>query len=124
MVVYKVGGGALVWFLVCMFSISVAFAEEIYFLIHPECIAARLFCEPIQDNEVIVIHGIERYCAYSGYGSEFRFMGDYVDRTAVEGNQFVRTTVAFDALKFKAGANQFSENNVLRELNKVCKRFC
>ncbi len=48
-------------------------ASEIYFLVHPECIAARLFVESIGDNEVIVISGVERYCAYTGYGSEFAF---------------------------------------------------
>lgn len=46
---------------------------EIYFLVHPECIAARLFVETIGDNEAVVISGVERYCTYAGYGSQYTF---------------------------------------------------
>ena len=50
-----IGGGVLGWGCV---------QEEIRFLISPELIVSRLFCEELDANECIVVTGAERYSAY------------------------------------------------------------
>lgn len=97
--------------------------EEIQFLISPECIAARFFCEPLTAAEVLVMRGVERWSRYTGYGDTFQFAGDYVDHCPVVGNQLVRVVVAFDALLFRGRESQTSPRNLARELNKAYAAF-
>ena len=76
--------------------------EEIRFLICPELIVSRLFTERLQDNEVLVIQGFERYSDYTGYASNFKFSGDhkYHPLDNMQG-RIPSTLVAMDALKFR-----------------------
>ena len=32
------------------------------FSVSPECLVGMLFCEKMEDNEAIIIHGSERFC--------------------------------------------------------------
>ena len=100
--------------------------EEIRCLICPEMIVGRLFCEKLQDHEVIVIKGVERFCDYDGYGYDsFKFVSDHQDDTPFKDGMRMTEIVAFDALKFsnKNANTQFSSKNVLRELNKAYVAF-
>jgi len=98
--------------------------EEIRFLICPELIVSRLFTERLQDNEVLVIQGFERYSDYTGYASNFKFSGDhkYHPLDNMQG-RIPSTLVAMDALKFRSRADQFQRNNIDRELNKAFVGF-
>ncbi|KAK7395990.1 hypothetical protein VNO78_16655 [Psophocarpus tetragonolobus] len=95
--------------------------EEIRFVINPELIAGMLFFPPMANNEAIEIVGVERFSRYTGYSSSFRFSGDYVDERDVDilGRRKTRI-VAIDALCCP-GTRQYTENSVLREINKA---FC
>uniref|UniRef100_A0A0K2UVC4 poly(ADP-ribose) glycohydrolase n=1 Tax=Lepeophtheirus salmonis TaxID=72036 RepID=A0A0K2UVC4_LEPSM len=99
--------------------------EEIRFLICPELIISRLFVERLEDNECLVISGFERYSDYRGYASTFEFLGNYEDQTLfdITNNHRKSVLVAIDALKFKDSHKQFTEKNILREINKAYVGF-
>ena len=79
-----------------------------------------LFTERLEDNEVLVIQGFERYSNYTGYASTFKYLSDY-KQTSLQGKQdrFASTLVVMDALKFHYAPNQFRQENIDRELNKA-----
>lgn len=94
--------------------------EEILFMIYPELMCARLFTEVLLDNECMLMLGCERFNYYSGYSSTFQWTGSFVDKTFDD--PFRRRNcaiVALDAQHFKIKANQYKENMLKRELNKV-----
>jgi len=73
--------------------------EEIRFMINPELIVGMLFMASMDDNEAIEIVGAERFSQYMGYGSSFRFVGDYIDSKPIDSMGRRRTRiVAIDAL--------------------------
>ena len=51
--------------------------EEILCSIRPEILAGLLFIEAIEKHEAIIIEGAERFSRYTGYGSEFKWAGDF-----------------------------------------------
>ena len=80
----------------------------------------RLFTERLQDNEVLVIEGFERYSNYTGYASTFKFDGDHIQQPLANNRSRVPSTlVAMDALHFHSAPNQFRREHIDRELNKV-----
>lgn len=117
---YLVGGGVLSYGLV---------QEEILFLIYPELLVCRLFNEKLADNQVLFITGFERFNKYSGYGSDFKFIGDYYDETKIEktvyGNRRLSFMVAMDAKSYKIERKheQYQQKNIIRELNKCYVAF-
>ena len=56
----------------------------------------------LQENEVLIIQGFERYSDYTGYASNFKFSGDHKYQP-LDGNQdrFPSTLVAMNALNFR-----------------------
>lgn len=75
--------------------------EEIRFSICPELIAARLFTEKLEKNEVLIVTGCEQFSKYSGYGSTFKYDGDYQDKTELDDLGRKKTKiVAMDAYNF------------------------
>ena len=102
--------------------------EEIRFMICPELIASMLFTEQLDDLECLTISGHERYSNYSGYASSFQFNGNHEDQTEIDvrdsvGNARKSYLVAIDALLFRNEELQYSEENILRELNKAFVGF-
>ena len=98
--------------------------EEIRFVICPELIISRLFTERLQDNEVLIIQGFERYSDYAGYASTFKFAGDYKQTNLKsKHDRFPSTLVVMDALKFHFAPHQFRKENIDRELNKAYVGF-
>jgi len=99
--------------------------EEIRFCINPDLLVSRLFTEEMGDNECIFIKGSERFSNYTGYGSTFTWSGDYNDCIKMDNlNRRMTEIVALDAYNF--GMNhltQYSEELVLRELNKAYTGF-
>ena len=98
--------------------------EEIRFIGSPELICASLFTEELDDNEVILVTGSERFNAVSGYGPTMRFNGNYYSATNIDCyHRRVRQILMMDALNVKKlgieSVEQFSEENVFREINKV-----
>jgi hypothetical protein len=111
-----VGGGVLGWGCV---------QEEIRFLISPELIVSRLVAERLGDNECLLMTGFERYSKYKGYASTFKFDGSYDDQTPIDpnsGHRLVRL-VAIDARRYQYKDNQYSRENIIRELNKAYVGF-
>ncbi|CAN6297079.1 unnamed protein product [Urochloa humidicola] len=95
--------------------------EEIRFMINPELIACMLFTASMEDNEAIEIVGAERFSQYMGYGSSFRFVGDYLDSKPIDAMGRRRTRiVAIDALDCPTRLH-YESSGLLREVNKA---FC
>ncbi|CAL9174025.1 unnamed protein product, partial [Musa hybrid cultivar] len=106
------GGGALKWGCV---------QEEIRFMINPELIVGMLFMACMEDNEAIEIIGIERFSCYMGYGSSFRFVGDYLDNKPYDSIGRRKTRIAaIDAL-CSPRMWQYEVEGLVRETNKA---FC
>lgn len=101
--------------------------EEIRFCINPECFAAMLFTEVMEDNEAVLILGAERFSSYTGYARSFAFGGDYRDETPRDSQNRLQTPiVAIDALKFdtqQLEVAQFTEALMVRELYKAYAGF-
>ncbi|KAF9990715.1 hypothetical protein BGZ75_000101 [Mortierella antarctica] len=101
--------------------------EEIRFVICPELIISRLFAQRLQENEAVLIKGAERYSNYNGYARTFEWHSNYVDTTPRDQLGRRKTEIcAIDALPFKSKEQrleQFSEEYVLREINKAVAGF-
>jgi len=103
--------------------------EQIQFMTSPELLVGILLCEEMGDKEAILMKGAEIYGKYKGYGHDWRFDGDYEDMREIinEGELRVldRDIVAIDAINFnwEKKYRQFSEEAVLRELNKAYVGF-
>ncbi|XP_073004032.1 poly(ADP-ribose) glycohydrolase 1-like isoform X1 [Typha latifolia] len=107
------GGGALYWGCV---------QEEIRFMINPELIIGMLFMASMRQNEAIEIVGVERFSQYMGYGSSFRFVGDYLDKKPFDSMGRRKTRIiAIDALYSPKMAQYGIECILSREANKA---FC
>jgi len=101
-----------------------AVQEEIRFCINPELIVARLFTECLVDEESFLMIGTEQFNRYVGYATNFRFAGNYIDKT--ESDDFRRKKcqiVAIDAYRYDNYKEQFTEGNLIRELNKAYSGF-
>lgn len=94
--------------------------EEIRFLICPELILSRLFCERLDNNECLIITGAERYSDYTGYAHTFRWAGNHSDRTTRDswGRRHSKI-VAIDAQVFRCYTDQFQDGLLKRELDKA-----
>lgn len=98
--------------------------EEILFLMSPELIVARLFTEKLADNECLKITGPQMYSLTSGYSKTFSWLCPYNDRTKHDNwKRRYRQIVAIDALDFKNPKEQYTEENIKRELNKAFVGF-
>ncbi|XP_051539820.1 poly(ADP-ribose) glycohydrolase-like [Myxocyprinus asiaticus] len=98
--------------------------EEILFLMNPELIVARLFTEQLADNECLKITGSQVYSIYSGYSKTFEWMGPYHDKTKRDQwKRRYRQIVAIDALHFRNPKEQYTKQNIQRELNKAYVGF-
>ncbi|XP_059401497.1 poly(ADP-ribose) glycohydrolase isoform X2 [Carassius carassius] len=98
--------------------------EEILFLRSPELIVARLFTEKLADNECLKITGPQMYSFTSGYSKTFSWVYPYDDRTKRDiWKRRYRQIVAIDALDFKNPREQYTKDNIKRELNKAFVGF-
>ncbi|XP_051973835.1 poly(ADP-ribose) glycohydrolase [Xyrauchen texanus] len=98
--------------------------EEILFLMSPELIVARLFTEKLDDNECLKVTGSQVYSMYSGYSKSFEWTGVHHDTTKRdEWKRRYRQIVAIDALHFKNPKEQYTRENIKRELNKAYVGF-
>ncbi|XP_078170402.1 poly(ADP-ribose) glycohydrolase 1-like isoform X1 [Carex rostrata] len=97
--------------------------EEIRFMINPELTIGMLFMPCMRDNEAIEIIGVERFAKYMGYGSSFRFVGDYVDTKPFDKMRRRKTRIlAIDAL-YSPRIAQYEVRCLLREANKALCGF-
>ncbi|KAF8947238.1 hypothetical protein BGZ47_009867 [Haplosporangium gracile] len=114
----NIGGGALE---------KGAVQEEIRFMICPELIVSRLFCQQLEANEAVLIKGVERYSNYIGYSKTFEWFSDHRDPTPRDKLGRRMTEVcAIDARPFKSRLSrldQFERHYVLREINKAIVGF-
>lgn len=97
--------------------------EEIRFVICPELLISRLFTEQLSDNECLTIMGCERFNKYKGYATSFQWVTDFVDTTPFDSSHRRKCTiVAIDAIPFAKKSDQFKDEMLKRELNKVRER--
>uniref|UniRef100_A0A673KP60 poly(ADP-ribose) glycohydrolase n=1 Tax=Sinocyclocheilus rhinocerous TaxID=307959 RepID=A0A673KP60_9TELE len=96
--------------------------EEILFFMSPELIVARLFTEKLADNECLKITGT-MYSFTSGYSKTFSWVGPYNDCMKDNWKRRYRQIVAIDALDFKNPKDQYTKENIKRELNKAFVGF-
>ncbi|KAA0704232.1 Poly(ADP-ribose) glycohydrolase [Triplophysa tibetana] len=98
--------------------------EEILFLMSPELIVSRLFTEKLDHNECLRITGAQIYSSYSGYSRSFEWAGPHQDMTKRDyWRRRFRQIVAIDALEFKNPKEQYTKDNITRELNKAYVGF-
>ncbi|KAF9169213.1 hypothetical protein BGX21_010826 [Mortierella sp. AD011] len=104
-----------------------AVQEEIRFMICPELIISRLFCQQLEANEAILIKGAERYSNYIGYSKTFEWFSDHQDLTPRDKLGRRMTEIcAIDARPFKSRISrleQFERHYVLREINKALSGY-
>ncbi|XP_071485165.1 poly(ADP-ribose) glycohydrolase-like [Diadema antillarum] len=111
-----IGGGALGFGCV---------QEEIRFMICPELIVTRLITEVLDENECIVVKGVEQFNNYSGYGNSFKWRGNFQDSAPVDSwGRRETEIVAVDALVIRRYEDQFRPDLLRRELNKAYCGFC
>ena len=66
----KIGGGVLK---------GGSVQEEIAFAIHPELLLSCQMCDPLLNNEALILAGAERVNSHKGYSNKFTFTGDFED---------------------------------------------
>ncbi|XP_069557268.1 poly(ADP-ribose) glycohydrolase [Brachyistius frenatus] len=94
--------------------------EEILFLINPELIVSRLFTEKLADNECLVITGSQKFSRHEGFSDTFEWVCPYEEK--LERDKWCRLQrqiVAIDAINFRNRYEQYSVQNIVRELNKA-----
>lgn len=98
--------------------------EEIRFVICPELFVTKLIAEVMQPNEALLIIGCERFSSYNGYASSFTFAGEFKDDTPWDDSRRRQCNiVAIDALNFHKSSDQYREDLMRRELEKVEPNF-
>eukprot|EP01126_Amoeba_proteus_P048736 TRINITY_DN5655_c0_g1_i5.p1 TRINITY_DN5655_c0_g1~~TRINITY_DN5655_c0_g1_i5.p1 ORF type:complete len:224 (+),score=30.82 TRINITY_DN5655_c0_g1_i5:657-1328(+) len=90
--------------------------EEVLFSCCPECFVSMLFCEKLEDNEVVVIRGVKRFSDYVGYQFSFKWEGPFISYDCFH------DILVMDASVDMCG-EQFSPATILRDLNKVYLGF-
>ncbi|KAJ3317324.1 hypothetical protein HDV06_001700, partial [Boothiomyces sp. JEL0866] len=95
-----------------------AVQEEIMFMCRPECIAARYFTEPLEENEALVIRNATVFSDYEGYARSLKFK-EY------QNDCFVSDIIAIDALRFekKNSLLELKKDTITREINKAYVGF-
>lgn len=94
--------------------------EEVMFLIRPECLVSMLFCMKLAPNEAVCIYGAEKMNQYSGYASNVRYMGDFVDDFPRGGseNMLRHILICIDA-STRVGSTAQCIDEFDRDLNKA-----
>jgi hypothetical protein len=101
--------------------------EEIRFIISPECLISVFLCDPLVDNEALLIRNTLQISSYSGYSQSFKCTGfSKVIKTLFSGNSNdsrlpIDDIICIDATPFTAPEErnrQFTVHSILRELEK------
>jgi len=87
--------------------------EEVLFSCCPETFPGLLFCELLDDNEVIIIKGCRRFCDYTGYLKTFQFVGLF------DPPKYAQDILVIDAVYY----DHFTEGSVIRDMNKAYLSF-
>eukprot|EP00581_Thalassiosira_minuscula_P012427 CAMPEP_0183726082 /NCGR_PEP_ID=MMETSP0737-20130205/22278_1 /TAXON_ID=385413 /ORGANISM="Thalassiosira miniscula, Strain CCMP1093" /LENGTH=466 /DNA_ID=CAMNT_0025957299 /DNA_START=70 /DNA_END=1470 /DNA_ORIENTATION=+ len=95
--------------------ISSCTQEEILLMCCPELIVGMLFIGKMDENEVVNVRGIRRFCKYSGYLDSFKCEGPL----EAEGEPDVKTILTLDACYQR----HFTEAMLWRDLSKAYFSF-
>ncbi|CAK86351.1 unnamed protein product (macronuclear) [Paramecium tetraurelia] len=87
--------------------------EDILMLLYPEAIISMLFVQPMKANEAVLIQNLIKYNNYTGYESTFKQKNLEQFRWEEKYN-----LLAIDAEEFFDDDDQFSQQNINRELIK------
>lgn len=93
------------------------------FSIKPELCVAMLIAPRMLDEESIHIAGAEQFSAYSGYGSDLRYVGDYQDssRRDLRTGSLLRKIVAMDAVDYRRYAQESDILGAQLVLGTLCR---
>lgn len=100
--------------------------EEIFFVICPELIVAKLFTEKLLSQDALVITGAEQFNEYANYADKFKWKGSFKDTLPRDKyGRKMRQIIAMDALYFhwKAIGSQYDHEKIDRELTKAMAAF-
>jgi len=106
-----------------------SYQEQVLFAISPELYSTCLICEEMNDDEAILITGVQVFSNYSGYDLTFKYAGSAKDPLEDKKdilNRIPRQILGLDALPFGKGLSkllQFEIKATVRELNKALIGF-
>ena len=95
-------------------------------MIEPEMMITLLFCDKMDDHEVIVTNGCNRIISFQGYSSTFRFVQEFEkENVKIDGFERIWEScwVAMDARPYMMPQDQFRMSEILREINKAVAGF-
>ena len=99
--------------------------EEIMFHKHVEPIVGMLFTEQLENEEALIIKGLQRFNETTGFRRTFRLVGDYFENIVLD--EYKRNDcyiVALDAVKYLGQEHlQYERAQILREVNKAYVGF-
>ncbi|KAL3309626.1 hypothetical protein Ciccas_011825 [Cichlidogyrus casuarinus] len=102
-----------------------AVQEEILFVEHPDCIAARCVMPKMEANESIIIEGARKTCSHLGYANQFEF--DRISTTDLSpptNSILGRVFVCINATDYsKRKQDQYHIDEIRRELIKALSGF-
>ena len=94
--------------------------EEIMFSVCPELLCTIHLCGVMNHSEAITVSGADEYSLHTGYSRQLKYAGD-----SPQTDEII-TRVAMDATRFtgdRTFMRQYSEESILRELNKAFVAF-
>lgn len=98
------------------FIIASLTQEEVLFSCCPETFLSMMFCQKLEENEVIIVRGVKRFSKYSGFRNSFKWEGfyDHPERAT-------QNIIIMDASEAKDV--QFKPSTIIRDLNKAYLGF-
>ncbi|XP_063976393.1 uncharacterized protein LOC135162148 [Diachasmimorpha longicaudata] len=85
--------------------------EQIHFLVHPELMIARLFVEPLEEDEALFFRGVRPYSLCEGFGKSFKYSGPSTDSTPRIFAYVGRTHIKDGEI--------YTKEDLIKELNKM-----
>jgi poly(ADP-ribose) glycohydrolase len=97
-----------------------ALQEEVLFCCYPELLVTRLVAERLDRDEVLLIHGVDKYNDMIGYGEKISIANNGPEQSPVGPDRRRRKQIVImDALEFSGDNYQYGTTAIMRELNKV-----
>lgn len=101
-----------------------ALQEEVLFCCYPELLVTRLVAERLDRDEVLLIHGVDKYNDMIGYGEKISIANNGPEQSPVGPDRRRRKQIVImDALEFSSDNYQYGTTAIMRELNKVMNSF-
>ena len=101
--------------------------EEIRFLVCPQLLVTRFFCERMGPREAIKMFGFRQVCKYRGYNDTFKYNGPHSDETRIvqhKGQNIADVSItAADAVNYQSRGRHPSEQYKTEEMKREMNKF-